>query len=61
MYFRGEDILDNDWNQQLNEKDFLLQNPDMTAEQREDLIVDFVQDTRVKDSRLVGRFDIKMK
>ena len=59
MYFRGEALLDNDWIQQLNRRDFLLQHQELSAEQKEQLIVDF----EPKDARqeLVGRFDIKLK
>ena len=54
MYFRGGEIADNNWIQQLNQRDFLLQNSDMTSEQREKLVVDFKRE----GGHRVGQFDI---
>ena len=59
MYFRGEQIADNNFVQELNEQDFLLQSSSMTAAQRRELVVDFVADSRRKDG-LVGKFDITL-
>lgn len=56
MYFRGADIADNDWIQQLNQRDVLLQNPDMSGQQREQLIVDF----QASPEGLRGRFDLAL-
>ena len=58
MYFRGEDIVDNDWIQQLNTEDLLLQTPSMTDEQREGLIVDFVSGNEGFEDGLLGSFEL---
>ena len=58
MYFRGEDIVDNDWIQQLNTEDLLLQTPSITDEQREGLIVDFVSGDGNFEDGLLGSFEL---
>lgn len=40
-YFRGEQVNDNAWIQTLNSRDILLQDPRLTREERENLIIDF--------------------
>ncbi|MGE3973935.1 MAG: hypothetical protein AB7F59_05345 [Bdellovibrionales bacterium] len=57
MYFRGEKLVENDWIQELNKKDFLLQDGSLTEEQRNKLVVNFVEQA---DKNLVGRFDITL-
>ena len=62
MYFRGELIKDNDYIQELNAKDFLLQHPDLTEAQREELIVDFERSVKwTNPGDLEGYFNITMK
>ena len=62
MYFQGEKIIDNEWIQQLNEKDFLLQNSQLTDRQRQDLVVNFKEDpTGVRADGLVGQFDLVLE
>ncbi len=58
MYFRGDEIQDNDFVQELNQKDFLLQGNNLTAAQREKLIVDFLPVTG--QTELEGLFDITL-
>jgi protocatechuate 3,4-dioxygenase beta subunit len=61
-YFRGEHIVQNDFYQELNERDLLLQSPNLNREQREKLIVDFSPDaTGLLTDGLLGRFDIQLK
>lgn len=59
MYFSGEQIIDNDFVQELNEQDFLLKNAGMTEAQRQALVVAFATDNKRTDG-LVGRFDIAL-
>ncbi|MCY4644150.1 MAG: protocatechuate 3,4-dioxygenase [Bacteriovoracales bacterium] len=56
MYFDGDDLVDNPWIQELNEQDFLLQNPNMSDEQKRKLIVIFTEQI----DGLTGRFDINL-
>ena len=58
MYFRSDAIKDNDFIQELNEKDFLLQGNNLTDAQREELIVDFNEQKDMEE--LVGTFDLKI-
>lgn len=58
MYFRGKDIKDNDFIQELNAKDLLLQNPQLSAIEREKLVVDFVLDN--KSNEQFGNFDLTL-
>ena len=55
-YFRGEKIKDNDFVQELNAQDFLLQGGNLTNDQREKLIVDF--EPIANSEELAGTFDI---
>lgn len=59
LYFRGSKLIGNDFIQELNLSDFLLQDESLTAEQRDQLIVDFIDDPtgKIRDG-LVGQFDI---
>lgn len=61
MYFSGNKIQNNNWIQELNQKDFLLQTEKISDEQRKKLIVEFAEDAtgEIKDG-LVGVFDISM-
>ena len=56
MYFRGEMIKDNEFVQELNEVDFLLQGANLTPVQREKLIVDF--EPMIDSEELTGKFDL---
>ena len=58
MYFKGEELLENDWIQELNLKDPLLQNRNLSREQRDNLVVQFKKDNK---GELVGNFDIVLK
>lgn len=58
-YFRSPLITDNDFIQELNKKDLLLQSENTSDEQREKLIIDFAPS--FKGSELLGRFDIQLK
>jgi protocatechuate 3,4-dioxygenase, beta subunit len=55
MYFGGA-IADNNFIQELNERDPLLQSPNLTDKQREDLVVDF---KRV-NSQTIGVFNLEL-
>lgn len=59
MYFNGDKIIDNEWIQTLNAKDYLLQSPNISNEQRKKLVVNFMDDPDglITDG-LVGRFDV---
>ena len=58
-YFKGDKIIDNDWVQELNSKDLLLQSPNITDEQREKLIIDFKDAPNgILTDGLVGELDI---
>ncbi len=59
MYFSGEQLVDNDFVQELNTQDFLLQNPRMTEAQRQKLIVACTPDDQ-RQGDLAGRFDITL-
>ena len=56
-YFKGERLKDNEWIQELNKRDYLLQNRDIPKEEREKLVVNFRE---YKKKRLFGKFDITM-
>lgn len=61
MYFAGEKIANNDWIQELNQQDLLLQTKAITDEQRKKLIVEFKEDPlAVVQDGLVGVFDITL-
>ncbi len=57
MYFRGSEIENNDFIQELNEKDFILQSDRLTEAQKRALVVDFKKDPMLKDE-LSGKFNI---
>jgi protocatechuate 3,4-dioxygenase beta subunit len=57
MYFKGEILEDNDWIQELNARDPLLQSTSLTREQKEALVCEVTRDT---DGHLITRFDISM-
>jgi protocatechuate 3,4-dioxygenase beta subunit len=61
MYFKGEKVLNNDWVQELNGKDQILQGGNITDEQREKLIVEFKKDASgtITDG-LSGQFNITL-
>ncbi len=58
MYFRSPLIEDNDFIQELNRADTLLQGKNLSEAQREELIVDFKASD---DHLLIGDFDIVLK
>lgn len=61
MYFEGDKIVDNEWIQTLNERDFLLQTNTISSEQRDKLLVKFSDDpTGVITDGLVGQFDLNL-
>lgn len=60
MYFKGEKLIDSSWIEELNLKDFILQDSRLSLQQREELIVNFQQDS-LFGGELVGTFDIKLK
>ena len=57
-YFNSELIEDNEWIQELNEKDFLLQGNNLSAVQRKALIVDYKAVPHRQE--LMGEFDITL-
>ena len=61
MYFSGKDIHGYEFIDELNQKDFLLQNPNLSKEQKKNLIVDFKVDPEgaITDG-LVGTFNISL-
>lgn len=61
LYFKSDKIDNNEWIQELNEKDAILQVSSITAEQRERLIVEFVEskDPSYGDG-LLGQFNISL-
>ncbi|MCB0377523.1 MAG: hypothetical protein KDD33_03445 [Bdellovibrionales bacterium] len=60
MYFRGKDIANNDFIQDLNGKDLILQSEELTPLQRESLVVDF-KTKSLLDKTLEGTFNIQIK
>ena len=60
-YFGGDKITDDEWIQELNGRDFLLQNPNLSNEQRDKLVVKFTDDPSgtITDG-LVGQFDLTL-
>ena len=60
MYFRGPKISENNFIQELNSKDLLLQNPGLNEEQKEALIVDFVENFENESPLLQGEFNIQI-
>jgi protocatechuate 3,4-dioxygenase beta subunit len=61
MYFSGEALEENRWIQELNQKDLLLQDPNLTQAQRDLLVVEFKDSTMGSIQGLVGSFDIVLK
>lgn len=59
MYFRGDAIDDNEFIQELNAKDLLLQGDNLTEAQRENLIVDF-ELSDLMDPAMHGEFNIAL-
>lgn len=59
MYFSGKRIADNDFVQELNAQDLLLQSSSLTAAQRQKLLVAFDSESTRPDG-LLGRFDITL-
>jgi protocatechuate 3,4-dioxygenase, beta subunit len=61
MYFSGDKIANNEWIQELNEKDLLLQTKNISKEQRQKLVVEFNEDpTEGVSDGLMGVFDITL-
>lgn len=62
MYFTGEKIKNNEWIQELNKKDYLLQTTTISEEQRKNLVVEFKEDPsgQIKDG-LLGTFNITLQ
>lgn len=60
MYFRGDKLKNNSWVQELNSRDLILQDPRLSQQQRDELVVDFKEDPSA-GNELVGSFDIKLK
>ena len=59
MYFKGDVLSENEWIQELNKRDGLLQTDTMTQEQREKLVVQFAYDRNfIFSDAPVGTFDI---
>lgn len=58
MYFRSDEIEDNDFIQELNTKDFLLQGNNLSEQQRQELVVDFIK--KKDQQELEGVFDITL-
>lgn len=58
LYFRGDSIVDNDFIQELNQKDPLLQDKNLSREQRQALIVDFKNSP--DNDCLVGSFNMQL-
>lgn len=59
MYFRGDEIEDNDFIQSLNEEDLLLQDEDLSDADKEGLIVDFHRSS--VSNELEGLFNLTIK
>ena len=60
MYFRGDEIKNNKFVQELNKKDLLLHGQSMSSAESEQLIVDFKKDKALAD-QLSGEFNINLK
>jgi len=61
MYFRSELIKENEFLQELNKQDLLLQSDSISEQQREKLVVEFTEDsTGERLDGLVGNFDITL-
>lgn len=58
MYFRGAEIKDNEFIQELNQKDLLLQSQALSEQQKQGLVVDFLPQKNRPE--LVGEFSITL-
>jgi len=58
-YFKSAEIKDNDFIQELNQKDLLLQSNSLNQAERQDLIIDFKNNQ--DQSVLMGEFNIQLK
>ncbi len=61
MYFNSKAIPENDFIQDLNQKDFLLQSGSISNGQREKLLVNFTSKSSRVGSDLSGTFDITLR
>ena len=62
MYFKGQEIENNDFIQELNELDLILQNPNFTKAEKEALIINFQRNPlQPLSSDLHGVFNIQLK
>lgn len=62
MYFHSPEINDNDWIQELNQQDLILQSSNVSAEERKNLVVSFERGLLPGDPQaLTGIFNINMK
>jgi protocatechuate 3,4-dioxygenase, beta subunit len=61
LYFRGEKVLANDFIQELNQQDAILQSSNITDTQRQNLIVEFKDDSTgsITDG-LLGQFNLTL-
>ncbi len=58
LYFKGEQIKENDLIQQLNARDLILRSPRLTGQEQENLILEYKKDPAGKISDgLVGHYD----
>jgi len=58
LYFKGDQIKDNAFIQELNAKDFILRDKRMTPEERESVIIEYKKDASVKaGDGLAGNYD----
>lgn len=60
MYFRGASIVDNDFYQELNAKDFALHDPKISEDQSKQLVVDFFPIAFGTNPPLSGMFNIQI-
>lgn len=62
MYFKGVEIEHNDFIQELNELDLILQNPNFSKEDKDALVVKFNKDPiNILNKDLYGNFNIQLK
>ncbi len=58
LYFKGDEIKDNTFIQELNAKDFILRSKRMTPEEQESVIIEYKKDTSGKTADgLAGKYD----
>lgn len=61
LYFKGNEIRDNDFIQQLNSRDFILRDKRMTPEEQESVIIEYKKDASGKiTDGLAGDYDFVM-